>query len=156
MLKFEYQIKLNDDGRPYIDLPEDYQDAPEDKFMAIELTRYILISILNLRGNELPDNEKKAFISTLDNLEILSDEFAHLLKKQMESMGDVVLNTYRNYHIMVDTIKNRNNLNYNGIVYKNKIYKRKKGFKVLVLENMKIYELVNGIDNENWKEVNYK
>jgi hypothetical protein len=33
MLKIEYEIKLNENGRPYIDLPTDYEDKPEDKFL---------------------------------------------------------------------------------------------------------------------------
>lgn len=153
MLNFKYEIKLNDEGRPYIDLPKDYQDTPEDKFMAIELTRYLLISILKTREKKLPENELKSIQSTIFNLENISDEIAILLKKQMEVLGEVELTIYRNYHITVDTIKDRDDLNYNGIIYKGKIFKREKGLKVLVLENMKIYELINGIDNENWVEV---
>ncbi len=151
MIKFEYQIKLNDDGRPYIDIPEDYQNKVEDQFMVLEMSRYLILSLLTNRRSELPENEVKALESTFDNLEVLSDELAILLKEQMEVMGEAVLHVERNYHVTVDSMKARNDLNYEGIIYEDKIFKRMIGLRVLVLENMNIFELVDGIDNENWR-----
>jgi hypothetical protein len=153
MLKFEYEIKLNDEGRPYIDIPESYEDKPEDKFMALELSRYVINNLIELRKNDLPEDQIKALESTFETLEVISDELAILLKQQMEVMGEAEITIHRNYHITVDTIKDRNNLNYEGIIHKGKIFKRMIGLKVLVLEDMNIYELVDGIDNENWQKV---
>ncbi|MFW6220016.1 MAG: hypothetical protein ACOC33_04175, partial [bacterium] len=76
-----------------------------------------------------------------------------LIKEQMEMMGETDLNMKRNYHIQVDNIKKRNELNYEGIIYNNKIFKRNPGLKVLVLEDMKVYELQGGRDNEHWTEI---
>jgi len=153
MLKFEYQIKLNDEGRPYIDIPEDYQNKTEDQFMVLEMSRYLIISLLKNRRSELPDNEVKALEATFDTLEVISDELAVLMKRQMEVLGENVLQFERNHHITVDSIEDRDNLNYNGIIHDGKIFKRMIGLKVLVLENMQIFELVDGIDNENWKMI---
>lgn len=153
MLKFEYEIKLNDKGRPYIYIPDSYVDNSEDKFMALELTRYIINNLLYLRESDLPPDQIKALKLTNETIEMISDEIAILLRKQMEVLGEVEINMYRNYHIKVDTIKDRDNLNYNGILYNNKIFKRMIGLKVLVLEDMNIYELVDGIDNKNWKKI---
>jgi hypothetical protein len=153
MLKFEYQIKLNDQQRPYVHIHEDYQDNAEDKFMAIELTRYLLLSVVSRRSDSMPEGEVKTLNLTLDTLEKISDEIAILLKKEMEVRGENVLNTVRNYHVTVDTIGERDILNYNGILYHDKIFKREIGFKVLVLNEMKIYELQNGIDNNHWVEI---
>jgi len=152
MLNFEYEIKLNDEGRPYIHIPESYEDKSEDKFMALELSRYVINNLLNLRKSELPDDQIKALESTYETLENISDEIAILLRQQMEVMGEAEITMYRNYHITVDTIKDRNNLNYEGIIHKGKIFKRMIGLRVLVLENMNVYELVDGIDNENWQK----
>lgn len=152
MLKFEYRIGLNDQGRPFIDLPEDYKDNPEDKFMALELTRYLFTNIYARRRTEFTPNDVKSLELTLDMLEKVSDEIALLLKQQMEVLGEVELTFYRKYHMQVTSIEDRNKLNYEGIIYNDKIFKREPGFKVLVLEEMKIYELVDGIDNEHWKE----
>jgi hypothetical protein len=54
---------------------------------------------------------------------------------------------------MVENIEERNNLNYEGIVRGDKILKRQEGLRVLVQNEMKIYELKDGIDNENWTEL---
>jgi hypothetical protein len=153
MLNFEYEIKLNDDGRPYIHIPESYEDKPEDKFMAMELSRYVINNLLELRQSELPEDQIKALKSTFDTLESISDELAILLKKQMELMGEAEITMYRNYHITVNTKEDRDKLNYEGIIHNGKIFKRMIGLKVLVLEDMNIYELVDGIDNENWQKV---
>lgn len=153
MLNFEYEIRLNDENRPCVYIPDTYQDKPEDKFMAFELTRYVIGNMLNLRGNELPEGERNAVQKTLENLEILSDELALILKKEMEVMGEIALSTYREYHVTVDTIEDRDKLKYVGFIHKGKIYKRAIGLKVLVLKDMNVYELVDGIDNENWRKV---
>lgn len=153
MLNFEYEIKLNDEGRPYIHIPESYEDKPEDKFMALELSRYVVDNLLNLRRSELPEDQINALESTFSTLEALSDELAVLLKQQMEVMGEAEITMYRKYHITVDTKEDRDNLNYEGIIHKGKIFKRMIGLKVLVLEDMNVYELVDGIDNENWQKI---
>lgn len=153
MLKFEYQIKLNDEGRPYIDIPEEYQNKTEDQFMVLEMSRYLIISLLKLRRSELPEIETKALEASFDTLEMLSDEVAVLLRKQMEVLGETILETQRNYHIRLDTLDQRNELSYTGIVHDGKIFKRVMGLRVLVLENMEIYELEDGIDNEHWRRV---
>ena len=153
MLKFEYQIKLNDEDRPYIDIPEDYKNKTEDQFMVLEMSRYLIISLLQNRRSELPPNEVKALEATFDTLEVLSDELAVLMRQQMEVLGEAVLHMERNHHITVDNLKQRDELNYNGIIYDGKIFKRVMGLKVLVLENMEIYELIDGIDNEHWRKV---
>ena len=153
MLKIEYEIKLNDKGRPFIDLSKDYEDKPEDKFLVLELARYLITDVYNRRSEEFDEDTADKINNCAIVLGQVSDEIAALLYKQMEVMGDVAIQTNRNYHIQVDNIGERNNLNYNGIIYNNKIYKREAGLKVLVLEDMKIYELSDGIDNENWIEV---
>lgn len=154
MLKFEYEIKLNDDGRPYIHIPEDYDDIPEDKFMALEITRYIMYQVLEKRRNsEINETELMALETTFDTLEKVSDEVAILIKEQMEMMGQTTLAMKRNYHIQVDNVKKRDELNYEGIIYNNKIFKRDPGLKVLVLNSMKVYELQGGRDNEHWVEI---
>lgn len=153
MLNFEYQIHLNEENRPYVYIPETYRDKPEDKFMVLELTRYLLNSIVHLRKESMSDVDMVAIESTLKTLELVSDELAILLKQQMEISGESVITTARNYHITVNTRKDRDDLKYENIIHNSKIFKRMIGLKVLVLEDMNIYELINGIDNNNWQKV---
>jgi len=153
MFEIKYNIKLNDIGRPYIDLPEEYEDKPEDKFFVLELTRYLFVSILNNNGDNYDVNTKAHIENTLDLLDKVSDELALLIKTEMENMGVAELTTRTNYHIQVETIEQRDNLNYNGIIYRDKIFKRVEGLKVLVLKDMNVYELKGGVDNKHWTKL---
>ena len=149
-MTFEYEIKLDKNGIPYIHIPEDYVDNPEDKFMALEVTRYVLTTSLAKNRNKISESGIKSIEQIIENLGVISEEMAQIIKQQMENKGVFTLNTQTQYHIVVDTIKERDKLNYEGIFYNNKIYKRTEGLKVLVMEDKSIYELKNGIDNENW------
>jgi len=153
MYKIEYEIDLNEKGRPYINLLKDYEDKPEDKFLAIELSRYILQNVYDRRSTEFDEESAKVIDSGIRLLGQVGDEIAVLLWEQMKIYGDASIIFDSLYHVSVKTIEERNNLNYDGFLYNNKIYKRQEGLKVMVEENMKIYKLVDGIDNENWGEV---
>jgi hypothetical protein len=151
MLKIEYEIKLNENGRPYIDLPTDYEDKPEDKFFVLELARYLLQNVYVRRSAEFDPYTAAKLDDCINILGQVSDEVAILLFKQMQVIGDFAIITNRNYDVQVDSIEERNKLNYNGFIYNNKIYVRHEGLKVLVLSDMKIYELQGGIDDTNWE-----
>lgn len=153
MLNFEYEIRLNDDLRPFVYIPDTYIDKPEDKFMALELTRYMLVNLLNLRSTSLPENEVRALESAQNTLEVLSDELALKLKELMENLGNTEITMTRNYHVICNTRDERDKLNYEGFIYNGKIFKRMIGLKVLVYEDMNVYELVDGIDNNNWQRI---
>jgi hypothetical protein len=151
MLKIEYEINLNDKGRPFILLSDEYEDKPEDKFFVLELTNYLLYNVY--KNNNTFDSET---ISKLDDciniIRQISDEVAALIYGQMETMGEVALITDDNYHVKVDSMNSRNDLK-DKFVYNNKIFTRKIGLKVLVEETEMIYVLEGGVDNENWFEV---
>lgn len=153
MLKIEYEIRLNDSGRPYVHLPEDYRDNSQDRFFALELSRYMLQMIYSRRSARFDVESSKAMETTLSTLEMISDEVAVLLRQEMEFIGDTSMMYHQNYHLKVKNIEERDSLNYEGIVRGDKILKRQEGLKVLVEDEMKIYELKGGIDNENWIEL---
>jgi hypothetical protein len=153
MHKIEYEIKLNESGRPCIELSKDYEDKPEDKFFAIELARYFLQKIYSRRSVEF-DKETSTNIELAINLfGQLGDEIAEILWHDMKSLGEATFILGRTYHIIVDTIEDRDNLNDKGIVQNDKIYVKQEGLKVFVTKEMKIYELKGGITNDNWEEV---
>ena len=54
MKKFEYEIKLNDDGKPYIHLENNKMDA-EDRFACVEITRYMIFQLIE-SDNEFPED----------------------------------------------------------------------------------------------------
>lgn len=153
MLKIEFEIELNESGRPYIHLPENYRDNPQDRFFALELSRYMLQALHANRSPKFDEESIKSLEITITTLERISDEVASLLKREMEFMGETSMMFNTNYHLMVENVEERNNLNYEGIVRGDKILKRQEGLRVLVQNEMKVYELKGGIDNENWIEI---
>lgn len=154
MYNIEYEIKLNENNRPYIELPDNYDNNSEDRFFTIEITRYILQDIRYRRKDDLNDNTIKYLDNAITLLGQVSDEVAKILfdgMRKMRKMGDIQLMLNPKYHIQVQTIEDRNTLPEENILYNNKIYDRVEGLKVLVVEEMNIYILNNGITNENWK-----
>lgn len=151
MFKIEYDIELGEEGRPYVYLPEDYEHQPEDRFFALEISIYILQDVLNRRRDELDDNTNKQLKNAIAVLGQISDEMAAILFGEMRKMGEVQILLNPKYHIQVKTIEERDNLPQTNILFNNKIFDRHNGLKVLVTGEMKIYELVDDITNENWK-----
>lgn len=151
MYRIEYEIKLNDSGRPYIALPQDYEHRPEDRFFVVEVARYMLQDLLIRRRSDIS-------IETADKMEIseallgqLGDEVAAILWQDMKTMGDVDMMFDKKYYFSVNTIEDRDIIG-EYILHNNKIYKRGEGLKVLVTSNSTIYEFKEDI----WQEVNEK
>lgn len=154
MYKIEYGIEINDNGRPYISLPDDYEQRSEDKFFAFEITRYLINSTLMRRRAELDDNSLDKLETIGYTLEQISDEIAALMLEDMKVSGEIAMQLNLNqYHIQVNSLKDRDELSMDYIHYNDKLYKRQEGLKVMVVENMRIYKLVNGIDNDCWTEL---
>ena len=158
MFKFEYNIKLNDNGRPYVDPTGDTvkeMSFVEHKFMAMELARYIVGSTINIHEENperltLPEGELERLKSLEFEITRLSNIYASTIKDQFELLGiaDKLLN--KNFDITVLNDEERDALNYNGIIFDDKIYKRQEGLKVKIIQTGQIFELVGGIDNEHW------
>jgi len=156
MLKIEYEIKLNEAGRPCIDLSPDYEHRAEDKFFAIEMARYFFQVT---QSRMTPEIYTQHTIDEWDRairlLGQLGDEMAEIIWNQMKANGDFELMTKRNYHVMVKSIEERDALpTTTGILEGSRIYLREEGLKVLVLFERKVYELQGGIENDNWVEIN--
>jgi hypothetical protein len=153
MHKIEYEIKLNESGRPCIDLPKEYEDIPENRFFSLEISRYILQDVYNRRSAEFDKETAKAIDIAIRALGQVGDQVAEILWHSMKNFGDATFILGKNYHVIVDTIEERDNLSDKGILQSDKIYMKQKGLKVFVTKEMKIYELKDGITNENWEEV---
>ena len=150
MHKIEYEIKLNDNGRPCIDLPIEHEDKPEDKFFVIEIARYILQNVFSKRSPDFNKETSEKLDTTITILGQIGDEMAALLWDNMETLGEMSMLINNKYHIRVKTIEERDGLNTIGILQGDKIFKKQDGLKVLVTDEMKIYELKMDEDNETW------
>jgi len=160
MHKIEYEIGLNETGRPSIKLPDDYEDKSEDKFFALELTRYFLQLVYNNGQNTKYNEDTMIEIDrTIRLLGQIGDNMANIIWNEMRTMADLDFLTDKKYHICVNNIEERNALD-EYFVNNNRIYKRQEGLKVLVTYeslnysiNSQIYVLKDGTTNENWRKV---
>jgi hypothetical protein len=159
MHRIEYEIGLNDNGRPCIDLPEDYEHKAEDRFFAIEVARYVLQDVYNRRSAEFDKEAAETIDITIRLLGQVGDNIAEILWNQMKAQGELAMMLNSNYHIRVNSIEERDALPEKDIIYNDKIFDRVEGLKVycrtfnnetLNYEN-ETFELVDGITNENWK-----
>jgi len=161
MYNIEYKIELNEQGRPCIGLPEDYEQRPEDRFFALEITRYVLQDLLNRRTADLNEETVKKMDEAERLLGQLGDEVAKILYDGMRVQGELRMMLDCAYHIEVDSIEERDAIPDKDIINEGNIYDRVEGLRVYVLQPLEIYdkevsgayELVDGITNENWKKI---
>jgi hypothetical protein len=76
MYKIEYSVGLNEQGRPCIELPEDYEQRPEDRFFALEVTRWMLQDLLTRRTQDLDQKTVSAMDEAERLIGQLGDEVA--------------------------------------------------------------------------------
>jgi len=178
----KYEIGLNDDGRPYIVLPEDYENNPEDRFFALEVVRWMLQDLYARRGPELDVNTLTALQESENLLGQLGDEVAEILYGGMKAQAELDFIMDKFYHINVKSIEERNALPDKDIFFNGKIFDRVEGLHVQVnklcdeqpsafspylftqhdlMPIVEMYKLVDGITNEHWvrlstKEINEK
>ncbi len=93
MFNFQYEIKTNEKGRPFIDIYKDQTDHPEHKFMALEITRYLLNELLkdNEKVDELSESDVVAIANSGYLLEQIADRFASMIKEQNNALGELDL-----------------------------------------------------------------
>lgn len=155
MYSFNYEIRLNDKGRPYIHLLDNHENRTEDRFMALEIARYVLYDLAKNKKNTLPEHFVEELQKAGDIVGQLSDKLAELIKGQMDLMeglkrdlhvfaNPVKTDEVRNFDIEIETLLGRDNL---------PIGKRIDGLRVLVSENQKVYILKGGIGNNHWTEL---
>ena len=149
MLKIEYEIKLNDNGRPCIDLSEDYENKSEDKFLAIELSRYLLQNVYSNRISDFDLETGKMIEIGIAILGQIGDEMSKLLWKEMKDSGDIYMMLDKPFHVKINSIEDRDKLG-KYTVYLGRIFERTIGLKVYVVNQLTVYELKDGISNENW------
>jgi hypothetical protein len=150
MHTIDYEINLNERGRPCIGLPASYKDKPEDKFFAIEIARYVLQNTYNRLSEHFDEDTAKKIDLTIRVLGQVSDEMAELLWNTMKAYGDTEMILGKPYYVVVDTIEERDSLATTGILEGEKIFLRVEGLKVLVKTENKIYKLTGGND---WIEI---
>ena len=157
MFKIEYEIKLNEHGRPYIDLPPDYKSITENQFFALEMARYTLQK--THAGMKIPPFDQYT-VDTMDKsiamIGQIADEIARILWHQMKALGDAQFLMGADFHVQCDSIEERDKIDEKGILYYGKLYVRQEGLRVMTKDTdniWKVFELKGGITNDNWERV---
>jgi len=157
MFEIKYEIGLNEQGRPCIELPVDYEQNPEDRFFTMEITRYILQDLLRRRTPDLDSDTVQQLDEAERLLGQLGDEMATLLYERMRTAAETTFIFGKKPSITVNSIEERDALPDKDILYDNMLFDRKEGLKVDIMTPMDgggwhcdYYELVGGITNENW------
>ena len=153
MHTIDYEINLNERGRPCIGLPTSYKDKPEDKFFAMEIARYVLQNTYDRLSENFDVGTAKKLDMTIRVLGQIGDQMAELLWNSMKTSGDAEMIMGKSYNVAVDTIEERDSLATTGILEGENIFLRTEGLKVFVKNENKIYMLNGGDKIENWIEV---
>lgn len=153
MHTIDYEINLNEQGRPCIGLPPSYTDKPEDKFFALEIARYVLQGTYDRLSEQFDEDAKKKIDITIRLLGQIGDQMAEILWNSMKAFGDTEIAWGKPYYVTVDTVEERDSLALTGILEGERLYLREEGLKVLVRKENKIFELKGGNTNENWIEI---
>lgn len=149
MYRIEYEVKLNEMGRPCIDLPEDYEHRPEDRFFAIELARYVLQDVYNRKSSEFDTEAVKTIDISIRLLGQVGDEIARILWNQMKTMGEVAVMLDKKFHLQTESFDELEKSTFsNYILHNNKIYEKKEGLRVFVVDQVCIYELKKDTENQ--------
>lgn len=159
MYTIRYEIGLNEQGRPCIELPEDYEQNPEDRFFAIEITRYILQDLLARRTPDLDSDTVKQMDEAERLLGQLGDGVAEVLYESMRLASQIPIYG-KNPSVTVNSIEERDALPDKDILYNEMILDRVEGLEVHVMTPMDgggwhcdYYKLVDGITNEHWVKI---
>lgn len=157
----KYEIGLNEQGRPYIELPDDYEQRPEDRFFAIEIARYILGDLLARRIADIDEKTAHQVDEAERLLGQLGDKIAEILYDGMRTNAQLSKMFNHSFDVMVGSIEERDALPDKNILYDDKIFDREIGLRVAVsIPNneggwdVERFELVDGITNEHWVKYN--
>jgi hypothetical protein len=145
MHKIEYEIQLNENGRPYIELSKEYEDKPDDKFFVVELTRHFLHNVYQNRGHVYNEESLEAMKTAINLLGQISDEMAYIIYDGMLANAEIDIMFDIKYHVTVNTIDELDNRDI--FIENSKIYKKMEGLKVFVKEESQSYLF----ENNNWK-----
>ena len=153
MFNIEYEIGLNDAGRPCIELPEDYEHRPEDRFFVLEVASYMLQDLLKRRTIDLDSQTINAIDEAERLLGQIGDDIAEILYGSMKAQAELDFILDKQYHIRVNSIEERDELPEKNILFNDKIFDRTEGL-IILIDTPKLvetrYKLVDGISNENW------
>ena len=107
MHNIRYEIGLNEQGRPCIELPEDYEQRPEDRFLVLEIAIYMFQDLLSRNTEALDSDTVKQMDEAERLIGQLGDEVAEILYGVMRNQGEVHMMVDVTHHVEVIGIEGR-------------------------------------------------
>lgn len=162
MREFKYEIKYDEHNEPYVIVPQDYTDTIEDKFMMVSLVSYLMKNVLDEKKLVYGEKEVSMLENTVEFLDgvaynlgqlmtgenLFADEMKETINQEPKSSEEI--KEEDEYHIVVDKVKDRNELPKHNIIHNDRIFEREEGLRVYVKSTGKIYELRGGVSNNKW------
>jgi hypothetical protein len=152
MFKIEYDIKIaEEDNYPYIQLADEYNEKPEDKFFVLELTKYLLHNLIESKRYDSDPVMNLEMLTTFNFIELLSEEVGKLIVAEMSLTGKINSAISAFYHFKVNTIKD---LTSKSVYHSSgKIFIKKDGLLAFVDDEKTIYECrENEINVLSWNK----
>lgn len=141
----KYDIAVNDYGDVYANLSPESEDRPEDKFFAVELAKYLFITVFKNKRT-WDDISQEDCETTVKTMSIISDQMAMVLKDQFKSSGELMKGINTAYMIEVETIDDLKALPEKDILSDSMMLDKYEGLKVKVKSENKVYTcLGNGV-----------
>jgi hypothetical protein len=139
MFKIEYDIKIaEEDNYPYIQLADEYNEKPEDKFFVLELTKYLLHNLIESKRYDFDPVMNLEMLTTFNFIELLSEEVGKLIVAEMDLTGKTNSAITAFYHFKVSTLKE---LTSKSVYHSDgKIFIKKDGLLAFVDDEKTIYE----------------
>jgi hypothetical protein len=153
MYNIEYDLKLDKNGFPYIEIPETSDDRIEHRFFNIAMSEYMISRSFELNKDSFDDKTAGEMINVLKWLSELKMSLGEIVLEQMEIMGDVEMMINKNFHFKANSLDELENL-YNNFTYDGKMFNKKNGLIALVGDYKYVYtddkwiEITKNIENE--------
>ena len=131
MYNIEYDLKLDENGFPYIEIPNPDEIRIEDKFFNVAMSEYMIAKSFHLNRDTFDENTILEMTNVLTWLNEVKVSLGEIVLEQMEIMGDIDMMINNNFHFKVNSLDELENL-YDKFTYDGKMLTKKNGLIALV------------------------
>lgn len=156
MYNIEYDLKLDENGLPYIEIPENSEVRIEHRFFNMAMVEYMLTMSFELTKHGFDEKTANEMVNVLKWITEVKLSLGDIVLEQMEIMGDVEFAISKNYHFKVNNLNELENL-YDKFIYDGKLFHKKNDLIGLV-NDLDYYKYTDGewllINKNNTNETN--
>lgn len=156
MYNIEYDLKLDENGLPYIEIPEPSEIRIQHRFFSMAMVEYMITMSFDAIKDNFDDKNANEIETVLKWISDIRLSLGDIVLEQMEIMGDVELAISKSYHFKVNNLNELENL-YDKFIYDGKLFNKKNGLVALV-SGLDCYKYTDGewllIEKNNIDETN--